>query len=534
MSRAISTLPFPPRWRNALEAANFSTDDEVLGTSAPRLAREAKLSLADAREIQAIIRAHATTLDPFSDAKTGEEADSVAAFTGFARGGTFATAKTMTALEVARRGGVASEALRARAEQQHEAALAQEQEQPLLHQLHSHGVDARHLSPQQPGGASDTGAAPTYGPVPPSSPAPSLPPLPSHAGPVSTMSRAVDALLNGGLSRGLLTEVSGVPGVGKTQLAMTAACVATLPGWLPGAGGCEALYIDAEGGIVPARLREIARGLVRRVQESAEIEAEEAEAEAEAEAADTATAAAATAADGASALVRVPGPWARAAALVSEEYILRRVHVMRPLDRAELVAAVKGLSAVLSARRGIRLVVVDSIASHFRYALGPLAGSLAAPDSATAAAAAAAASGHADSMRARAEAVAGLAKDLMWCATRMGAAVLSVNQIAYKDAAQVAERADLDCVGAPGGTAAAAATAVAAMDGGGRRIRAPVFSDAWAQLCSYRLMLHWRAGRRVARLFKGQDGAAAEVEFAVTEDGLADVPDTDLHADAEI
>eukprot|EP01065_Artemidia_motanka_P033009 TRINITY_DN39988_c0_g1_i1.p1 TRINITY_DN39988_c0_g1~~TRINITY_DN39988_c0_g1_i1.p1 ORF type:complete len:367 (+),score=120.18 TRINITY_DN39988_c0_g1_i1:49-1149(+) len=74
---------------------------------------------------------------------------------------------------------------------------------------------------------------------------------------VSTGSKALDKLLNGGFEAGSITEMFGEFRTGKTQLAHTICVTCQLP---VGQGGGEgrALYIDTEGTFRPERLRAIA------------------------------------------------------------------------------------------------------------------------------------------------------------------------------------------------------------------------------------------------------------------------------------
>jgi RecA/RadA recombinase len=79
-----------------------------------------------------------------------------------------------------------------------------------------------------------------------------------------TFSQAVDVLLAGGragvplgVPLGRVTELVGAPGVGKTQMAMQLALDVQLPAELGGCAGA-AVYLDAEGGASPWRLRAMA------------------------------------------------------------------------------------------------------------------------------------------------------------------------------------------------------------------------------------------------------------------------------------
>ena len=64
--------------------------------------------------------------------------------------------------------------------------------------------------------------------------------------PIITYSKAMDAVLGGGVVCGQLTEFCGPPGVGKTQICIQLAVDVQMPPLVGGLGG-EAVYIDTEG-----------------------------------------------------------------------------------------------------------------------------------------------------------------------------------------------------------------------------------------------------------------------------------------------
>jgi RAD51-like protein 2 len=78
---------------------------------------------------------------------------------------------------------------------------------------------------------------------------------------ITTMCKEVDIILHGGIPMGQTTEISGVPGVGKTQLAMQLAVNVQIPQELGGCGG-ECLYIDTEGSFFVERLEQIAHATI--------------------------------------------------------------------------------------------------------------------------------------------------------------------------------------------------------------------------------------------------------------------------------
>lgn len=75
---------------------------------------------------------------------------------------------------------------------------------------------------------------------------------------IVTFSRSVDKLLGGGLARGEVTEICGLPGVGKTQLCMQLCVDARLPESFGGVAG-ESVYIDTEGSFSPERCHTMAQ-----------------------------------------------------------------------------------------------------------------------------------------------------------------------------------------------------------------------------------------------------------------------------------
>ena len=75
---------------------------------------------------------------------------------------------------------------------------------------------------------------------------------------VSTGSRSLDTLLNGGIEAGSITELFGEFRTGKTQLCHTLCVTCQLPR-NQGGGAGKAMYIDCEGTFRPERLIEIAK-----------------------------------------------------------------------------------------------------------------------------------------------------------------------------------------------------------------------------------------------------------------------------------
>ena len=85
---------------------------------------------------------------------------------------------------------------------------------------------------------------------------------------ITTLGRELDELLCGGVPLRQLSEFSGVPGVGKTQLAMQLALTVQIPESFDGLDG-EAVYIDTEGSFHAQRCLSMANALIERLRSTA-------------------------------------------------------------------------------------------------------------------------------------------------------------------------------------------------------------------------------------------------------------------------
>ena len=154
---------------------------------------------------------------------------------------------------------------------------------------------------------------------------------------IVTFSRHIDQLLSGGITLGHVTEIAGMPGTGKTQLAMQLCVNAALPTKFGGVEG-RAIYIDSEGSFTPERTYEMAQALVTHVTSSAQRH-------------------------------HTPGPsqnW-------TPESILDGIQVYRVHDETSQTSTLYNLPQYmeqqhLQDRNGlpIKLIVLDSIAFHYR------------------------------------------------------------------------------------------------------------------------------------------------------------------------
>ena len=252
---------------------------------------------------------------------------------------------------------------------------------------------------------------------------------------VVTFIERLDALLGGGVAATQLTEFSGVPGIGKTQLGMQLAVNVQIPRVMGGAEG-EAVYVDTEGSFLAERCYAIATALLAHLQRTAE---------------------------------RDENPLHRAALqkLGDVKALLGRIHVFRVHDAHEQLACVRQLDAFVRQRPAVKLLVLDSVAFHFR------------------------AGGQ--NYGARMQMLGQMAQSLTELAARHRVAAVLMNQVTTR-----------------------------VNDATGSAQVVPALGDSWAHACNVQAMLEWRDGERHARLYKGAMSEA--VPYVVTADGVRAKP----------
>lgn len=182
----------------------------------------------------------------------------------------------------------------------------------------------------------------------------------SSARQIVSFSQPLDVLLGGGFALSELTEIAGLPGSGKTQLAMQLCVDARLPGQYGGVEGC-AVVIDAEGswsGAGVDRLWTLAGALVDHVRGSAlrKMEANKAREMTNGGGANTDT----TAAE------ELLPTW------FTPESILDGIHIFRVHDESEQTCTLYNLPQFLQEQEEkgmpVKILVIDSLAFHYRVA----------------------------------------------------------------------------------------------------------------------------------------------------------------------
>ena len=347
------------------------------------------------------------------------------------------------------------------------------------------------------------------------------PPTPQAA--IVTFSQAVDTLLGSGggaagVPLGQLTELCGLAGAGKTQMALQLCLDVQIPAQLGGCGG-GAVFVDAEGGLQPCRLAAMAAKVEEHMGKIIDKDPERYRAGAGG-ASSPSAAPPAPAAD--------VGRWLKAR--VSAAALLANVAYARVTSLAALTEAIlEGLPALLRQRAAapggrsgadaplpIRLVVIDSLAFHFRAA-GDLDGGE------------------------RARRLAALGVALTRLAQAHDCAVVVTNHLVTQREAAAAAAPGAQPPPAAAAAAAAAHAALAphealaaALDPDTSRLL-PALGDAWAHFPALRLHLRWERGSRCAALSKcllaaglppgSQQGAGsaallASAPFSVQREGI--------------
>mmetsp|Transcript_9355 Transcript_9355/g.16402 ORF Transcript_9355/g.16402 Transcript_9355/m.16402 type:complete len:420 (-) Transcript_9355:333-1592(-) len=159
-------------------------------------------------------------------------------------------------------------------------------------------------------------------------------------GHVVTYCEELDRLLEGGVPTGEITEFCGVPGCGKTQLCMQLAVDVTIPREFGGQGG-ECLYIDTEGSFAVERVQAVAQAVLQHLHNVA------------------------SAMQNGHKISQLQKNALRVFGQVED--VLAKIHYCRVHNHSELEAVIMRLQALLSEAPRVKLVIIDSIAFHFRH-----------------------------------------------------------------------------------------------------------------------------------------------------------------------
>ncbi|CAI9103678.1 OLC1v1002209C1 [Oldenlandia corymbosa var. corymbosa] len=189
---------------------------------------------------------------------------------------------------------------------------------------------------------------------------------------ITTSCSDLDDILGGGISCKEVTEIGGVPGIGKTQIGIQLAINVQIP---VGYGGVEgkAVYIDTEGSFMVERASQIAEACIKDMQEYDHFLRKD-----------------------------LPGCQAK---LTSNDF-LANINYFRICSYTEQIAVINYLDKFISEHPDVKVVIVDSITFHFRQDF--------------------------EDMALRTRLLGGMALKLMKLAKKFSLAVILLNQVTTK------------------------------------------------------------------------------------------------------
>lgn len=247
---------------------------------------------------------------------------------------------------------------------------------------------------------------------------------------IVTFSEKLDSMLGGGIPLCKITEFCGAPGIGKTQMCMQLAVDVQIPERFGGVEG-EAVYIDTEGSFLAERLADIAEVTVKHCQQL-----------------DTT---------------------GEVSSVFTTERVLSGVHYFRCRDYVELLATIHLLTDFIKDYPKVKLVIIDSIAFHFRHDFEDL------------------------SLRTRL--LTTVAQNLIQIANQHKLAVVLTNQMTTR----VSNQGDM------------ASSLI------------PALGESWAHVSTIRIILYWEDKQRMALLYKSPDHKEETVPFQITMGGIRDM-----------
>ncbi|VVB03441.1 unnamed protein product [Arabis nemorensis] len=156
---------------------------------------------------------------------------------------------------------------------------------------------------------------------------------------ITTSCSDLDNILGGGISCRDVTEIGGVPGIGKTQIGIQLSVNVQIPRECGGLGG-KAIYIDTEGSFMVERALQIAEACVEDMEEYTGYMHKHFKAN---------------------------------QVKMKPKDILDNIFYFRVCSYTEQIALVNHLDKFISENKDVKVVIVDSITFHFRQDFDDLA-----------------------------------------------------------------------------------------------------------------------------------------------------------------
>ncbi|CAN0889839.1 DNA repair protein RAD51 homolog 3 [Linum grandiflorum] len=189
---------------------------------------------------------------------------------------------------------------------------------------------------------------------------------------ITTSCADLDNILGGGISCKEVTEIGGLPGIGKTQLGIQLAINVQIPPSCGGLGG-KAIYIDTEGSFMVERVLQIAEACTEDMTEYRSFLGKDVQA---------------------------------CQVEMGAKDFLENIYYFRACSCTEQIALVNYLDKFISEHHNVKIVIIDSVTFHFRQDF--------------------------DDFAQRTRVLSGMALKLMKLAKKFNLAVVILNQVTTK------------------------------------------------------------------------------------------------------
>ncbi|XP_072985892.1 DNA repair protein RAD51 homolog 3 isoform X3 [Typha latifolia] len=156
---------------------------------------------------------------------------------------------------------------------------------------------------------------------------------------ITTGCEDLDAILGGGIHCKEVTEVGGVPGIGKTQFGIQLAINVQIPVAYGGHGG-KAVYIDTEGSFMVERAYQIAEGCVSDILDS---------------------------------FTDHNRDFSACQDKLQPNSFLANIFYFRVCSYTEQIAVINYLENFLTEQKDVKIIIIDSVTFHFRQDFDDLA-----------------------------------------------------------------------------------------------------------------------------------------------------------------
>ncbi|XP_054784096.1 DNA repair protein RAD51 homolog 3 [Prosopis cineraria] len=155
---------------------------------------------------------------------------------------------------------------------------------------------------------------------------------------ITTSCLDLDNILGGGIRCGEVTEIGGVPGIGKTQMGIQLAVNVQIPIEYGGLSG-QAIYIDTEGSFMVERVLQVAEACIEDLSEYSHLRKDAQNCEVK----------------------------------MHPNNILQNIFYFRVCSYTEQIALVNYLDKFVTEHKNVKIIILDSVTFHFRQEFDDMA-----------------------------------------------------------------------------------------------------------------------------------------------------------------